>query len=185
MIIIRYTLPHINSKYVYWCHFAFLSLEVFRYSFSYRYFSIALKVILHEWRIPHRLFKGPPLKVLLGFIIRMQFTCLVRSRSRWFSGYLIWLSRKARQRRKRKGKERIIIFCLPITPCSCSFPSLLLGPGLRYWRQTVSLLHAMWPRRNQWERTPVRKKISSKHFKLFKGDCTVNIKYNRTIIKLW
>ena len=126
-----------------------------------------------------------PLKVLLGFIIRMQFTCLVRSRSRWFSGYLIWLSRKARQRRKRKGKKRIIIFCLPITPCSCSFPSLLLGPGLRYWRQTVSLLDAMWPRRNQWERTPVRKKISSKNFKLFKGDCTVNIKYNRTIIKLW
>ena len=28
-------------------------------------------------------------------------------------------------------------------------------------------------------------KISSKHFKLFKGDCAVNIKYNRTIIKLW
>ena len=28
-------------------------------------------------------------------------------------------------------------------------------------------------------------KISSKHFKLFKGDCEVNIKYNRTIIKLW
>ena len=34
------------------CIFAFLSLEVFRYSFSYRYFSIALKVILHSWRIP-------------------------------------------------------------------------------------------------------------------------------------
>ena len=121
VIIIRYNLPHINSKYVYWCHFAFLSLEVFRYSFSYRFFSIALKVILHKWRIPHRLFKCPPLKVLLGFIIRMQFTCLVRSRSRWFSGYLIWLSRKARQRRKRKNNNILpshhpLLLLIPISP---------------------------------------------------------------------
>ena len=67
MIIIRYNLSHINPKYVYWCHFAFLSLEVFRYSFSYRYFSFALKVILHKWRIPHRLFKCLPPKSITRF----------------------------------------------------------------------------------------------------------------------
>ena len=103
----------------------------------------------------HRLFKCLRFKILLDFIIMMPFTCLVRSRSRWFSWYLIWLSRKARQRRKRKGKEKIIIFCLPITSCSCSFPSLHSGPGLR---ETVSLLDAMWPRKNQWESTAVSKK---------------------------
>ena len=66
-----------------------------------------------------------PLKVLLGFIIRMQFTCLVRSRSRWFSGYLIWLSRKARQKKETEREEKNnnilpshhpLLLLIPISP---------------------------------------------------------------------
>ena len=33
--------------------------------------------------------------MLLDFIISMQFTCLVRSRSRWFSGYLSWIIKQS------------------------------------------------------------------------------------------
>ena len=158
MINIRYNLPHINSKYVYWCHFAFLSLEVFRYSFSSRYFSIALKAILHRWRIPSSFVQMSAPKSITRFhhqdaiyLPRPQSLAMVL-----MVFNLIIKKSETKEETEREGK--IIIFCLPITPCSCSFPSLLSGPGLRYWRQTVSSLDAMWPRRNQWERTPVWKK---------------------------
>ena len=46
-------------------------------------------VIIIKYNLPVTVFiPGHQIKMLLDFIIRMQFTCLVYSRSRWFSGYL-------------------------------------------------------------------------------------------------
>ena len=98
----------------------------------YWYFSIALKMILPiDDVFRHRLFKCLPLKVLLRFIIRMQLTCLVRSRSRWFSGYLIWLSRKERKRRKLKWKKKICFaFPSPLALARSHYSPLKPGNAL-------------------------------------------------------
>ena len=158
MINIRYNLSHINSKYVYWCHFTFLSLEVFRYSFSYRYFSIALKAILHRWRIPPSFVQMSAPKSITRFhhqdaiyLPRLQSLTMVL---RVFN--LIIKKSETKEETEREGKNNNILpshhpllWLIPISP---------LRPRTAHWRQTVSLLDAMWPRRKQWERTPVWKK---------------------------
>ena len=185
MINIRYNLPHINSKYVYWCHFAFLSLEVFRYSFSYRYFSIALEAILHRWRIPPSFVQMSAPKSITRFhhqdaiyLPRPQSLAMVL---RVFN--LIIKKSETKEETEREGKNNNIL--------PSHHPLLLLIP-ISPLRPRTALLAAnsFIVRCHVTSKKPMRahasmEKISNKHFKLFKGDCAVNIKYNRTIIKLW
>ena len=125
-VIIKYNLPQYLFHAIRYSSDVILHLHHLRYFDTffrkpYRYFSIALQVILHRWRILPLFVQMPAPKNVTRFHHQDAIYLLVRSRLRRFSGYLIWLSSKARQRRKRKGKGKKM-FCLPISPCSCSFP---------------------------------------------------------------
>ena len=134
-VIIKYNLPQYlfhsirySSDVILHFHHLRCFDTVFRK--PYQYFSIALKVILHRWRILPSFVQMPAPKNLTRFHYQDAIYLPPAQSLAMVLGVfnLIIKNSETKEERKRKKKKLIIMFCLPITPCSCSFHYSSLRP---------------------------------------------------------
>ena len=127
-VIIKYNMPQYSFHAIRYSsdvilHFHHLRCFDTVFRKPYRHFSIALNwVTLHRWVILSSFVQRPAPKNVTRFHHQDAIYMPCPQSHAMVLGYLTWLSSKARQRRKRKGKKKKIMFCLPMTPCSCLFP---------------------------------------------------------------